>query len=189
MARIYVSSTFKDLEECREKVRLQLRQMGHEDIAMEYYVAEDKIPLDKCLEDVASCDLYIGIFAWRYGYIPKGYNKSITELEYRKAVEAGKECLIFLLRENAPWPPVFVDKGKDAKKIWALRDELSKKYISSFFKSADELASFVGSAVHNWEIKKINKISSGLANQEGIINKEIFLRGRFRNMNMIHALS
>ena len=51
MARIFVSSTFKDLKECREKVRLNLKRMGHEDIAMEYFVAEDKRPVDKCLEE------------------------------------------------------------------------------------------------------------------------------------------
>lgn len=68
--------------------------MGHEDIAMEYFVAEDKRPLDKCLEAVASSDLYVGIFAWRYGYRPPGYDRSITELEYRKAVECGKSCLL-----------------------------------------------------------------------------------------------
>ena len=62
MAKIYVSSTFKDLEKCREKVRLVLRQMNLEDVAMEYYVAEDRCPVDKCLEDVAECDLYVGIF-------------------------------------------------------------------------------------------------------------------------------
>ncbi len=96
MARIFVSSTSKDLEECREKVINVLRRMDdHQDVAMEYFVAEDKRPLEKCLEDVASCDLYIGIFAWRYGYIPDGYDKSMTELEYRKAVNNGKTCLIF----------------------------------------------------------------------------------------------
>ncbi|TFH05432.1 MAG: DUF4062 domain-containing protein [Methanosarcina sp.] len=42
MARVFVSSTFKDLEECRKKVSIVLRQMGHEDVAMEYFVAEDK---------------------------------------------------------------------------------------------------------------------------------------------------
>ena len=78
MSKIFVSSTFKDLKECREKVRLVLRRMEHEDVAMEYYVAEDRRPVDKCLEDVAACDLYIGIFAWRYGYIPPGYDISIT---------------------------------------------------------------------------------------------------------------
>jgi Domain of unknown function (DUF4062) len=114
MARIFVSSTFKDLEECREKVRIVLRRINHEDVAMEYFVAEDKRPLDKCLEAVVSSDLYIGIFAWRYGYVPKGNEKSITELEYLKAVETRKDCLIFLLHEDAPWPPKFVDKEKDA---------------------------------------------------------------------------
>jgi|BarGraNGADG00212_2_1021979.scaffolds.fasta_scaffold45841_1 Domain of unknown function (DUF4062) len=53
MARIFVSSTFKDLEEYREKVRTVLRRMDHEDTAMEYF--------DKCLEAVASCDFYVGI--------------------------------------------------------------------------------------------------------------------------------
>jgi hypothetical protein len=74
----------------------------------------------------------------------------IAELEYRKAVETGNKCLIFLLREDAPWPPKFVDKGKDAEKIRALRNELSNEKIVSFFRS-DELAGLVGAAVYNWE--------------------------------------
>ena len=153
MAKIFVSSTFKDLKDYREKVQLLIRQMNHEDVAMEYYVAEDRRPVDKCLEDVAACDLYIGIFAWRYGYIPKGYDKSITELEYRKAVETGKKCHIFLLHEDAPWLPKFVDKGDDAQKIDGLRKELSDNYTVSFFKSPDQLGSLVGPSIHNWEIK------------------------------------
>jgi energy-coupling factor transporter ATP-binding protein EcfA2 len=151
MAKIYVSSTLKDLEECRKKVRLVLRQMNHEDMAMEYYVAEDRRPVDKCLEDVAACDLYVGIFAWRYGYTPPRYDKSITELEYRKAVETKKKRHIFLLHEDAPWPRKFVDKGNDAQKIDDLRNELSENYTVSFFKKPEELGSLVSTSVHNWE--------------------------------------
>jgi hypothetical protein len=158
MAYVFVSSTFNDLKECREKVMLNLRRMGHQYLAMEDFVAEDKIPVDKCLEDVASCDLYVGIFAWRYGYVPDRYDKSITELEYRKAVETGKDCLIFLLDEDAPWPSKFVDKGKDAEKIAALRNESYPKRIVSFFKSADELAGLVGAAVHKWETQSRNSV-------------------------------
>jgi len=161
MARIYVSSTFKDLEECREKVRLSLRQMGHEDIAMEYYVAGDERPLDKCLKDIVSCKLYIGIFAWRYGFVPDGYDKSITELEYRKAKESGKKCLIFLLHEEAFWPRNFVDKGEDQEKIEALRKELSAEKIVSFFKSAEELAVLVNVAVYNCEKESENETPKG----------------------------
>lgn len=153
MSKIFVSSTFEDLKDCRKEVSLQLRRMGHEDIAMEYFVAENERPLDKCLKAVASCDLYIGIFAWRYGYIPPRKKKSMTELEYREAVKSGKPCLIFLLDEDSPWPPKFIDKDENAKKIDKLRKELSKKYQRSSFKNPQELASLVGAAVHNWEME------------------------------------
>jgi hypothetical protein len=70
VARIYVSSTYGDLHVHREGVYRVLRQLGHDVVAMEDYVAADQRPLDKCLADVAACDLYLGIFAHRYGYIP-----------------------------------------------------------------------------------------------------------------------
>src|SRR5687768_13929490 len=63
MAKIYVSSTFNDLQEYREQVRTSLRSMGHEDIAMEYYTAGEQRPAEKCLEDVDASDIYVGIFA------------------------------------------------------------------------------------------------------------------------------
>lgn len=67
--RVYVSSTFSDLEAYRAKVNEALRKAGYELVAMEDYPAFDERPLDKCLDDVASCDIYVGILAWRYGYI------------------------------------------------------------------------------------------------------------------------
>jgi Domain of unknown function (DUF4062) len=48
--------------------------LGHDAIAMEDYVATDRRPLQKCLADVAACDGYIGIFAWRYGFVPEADN-------------------------------------------------------------------------------------------------------------------
>lgn len=132
--------------------------MGHEDIAMEYFVAEDKRPLDKCLEAVASSDLYVGVFAWRYGSRPPGHDRSITELEYRKAVECGKSCLLFLLHEDAPWPRKLMDKGDDASKIEELRGEFSTNCIVSFFESPEDLAGKVGTAVHNWETENYKSI-------------------------------
>ena len=153
MAKIYVSSTYTDLQDYREQVRLVLRKMGHEDVAMEYYVAEDKRPVDKCLEDVTECDLYIGIFAWRQGWVPdennpKGY--SITEMKYRQAQESGKPCFAFLLSEDTPWPRKFVDK--DNTRIDQLREELSKKHLSGqHFHSPDNLGKLVAESIHNWK--------------------------------------
>ncbi|HEV2912131.1 MAG TPA: DUF4062 domain-containing protein [Pyrinomonadaceae bacterium] len=155
MAKVYVSSTFLDLRDYREKVRTVLRRMGHEDVAMEYYVAEDQRPLDRCLSDVAACDLYVGIFAWRYGWIPADNNPdglSITAMEYRQASRSGKECLIFLLSEDAPWPRKFMDK--DQTRIEQLRNDLGARHSSGTpFTSPDELGRLVAEAIHAWEKK------------------------------------
>lgn len=150
MARIYVSSTFSDLKDHREQVRLALRRLGHEDVAMEYYGASDERPIDKCLNDVASCDVYVGIFAWRYGYIPDGYDKSITELEYRQAVATEKTRLIFILSEDAPWPRNKMDLPI-ADRITVFRDELVKTHMVDFFVSEQNLSALVSQAVANWQ--------------------------------------
>src|SRR5215471_16254977 len=133
--RIYISSTFSDLKDYREAVIQSLWQLDHNVAAMEKYTAADQRPLDKCLEDVAACDVYIGIFAWRYGYIPEKDNpeqKSITELEYRKAGETKKERLIFLLAQEAKWTPGLMDavtgENNRGERITTLREELQKEH-------------------------------------------------------------
>ena len=156
VARIYVSSTYGDLKEHREQVYRALRELGHDVVAMEDYVAGDQRPLARCLADVAACDLYVGIFAHRYGYIPDHDNpdgRSITELEYRHAQAHGIPRLVFLLDPAAPWPPTWMDAftgdGDGAARIRALREELGRDRLASFFATADELAHKVSVAITN----------------------------------------
>jgi hypothetical protein len=170
VAKIYLSSTYSDLKAYREAVYHALRQMRHDVIAMEDYVATDQRPLQKCLADVAECDLYVGLFAWRYGYIPlqeNPENKSITELEYRQAMRAGKTCLIFLLDEETPWPRTQMDavtgEGNRGECIDTLRGELAQEKICKFFKTPEHLASLVGPAVHLWESSQVTLNSSSLS--------------------------
>ena len=151
MAKVYVSSTFIDLQDCRRQVSLVLRRMEFEDVAMEYYVAGSQRPVEKCLADVAASDLYVGIFAWRYGFTPKQNNRkklSITEMEYRHAIEKGKPCLIFLLDEEASWPVKFIDDNKT--RIKKLRAALADAHVVSYFRSAEDIGSVVAPAIHNW---------------------------------------
>jgi hypothetical protein len=121
---------------------------------MEDYIARDDRPLDACLRDLAACDLYVGLFAWRYGYIPKEGNpegRSITELEYRAAASKRIPCLIYLLDPVAKWSVQWMDShtgdGDSGKRIQALRDELKAEKLCSFFKNEDELARKVGNGV------------------------------------------
>lgn len=160
MAKIYISSTYNDLKSFRRKVYDALRKIGHDVIAMEDYVASDNRPAEKCLLDVAGCDLYIGIFAWRYGYIPADDNPdklSITEMEYQEAGKHKKDRLIFLTDDQAAWIPTYMDsftgEGEQGLRIRTLRDSLKSKTTISFFKTDDELSSLVSASVYNWNKK------------------------------------
>lgn len=153
MTKVYVSSTYRDLLDYREKVRLALSQLGFEGVAMEYYVAEGRRPVEKCLADVAASDIYIGIFAWRYGWIPEEGNPgqlSITHLEYNQAVDKGKKCFIFVLDDQIAWPtgPGWMDNDRSC--ITSLRSKASERHGGIPFKNPDDLASQVKGALFKW---------------------------------------
>jgi hypothetical protein len=155
MPRIYLSSTFVDLKAHREAVYRQLRSMQHDVIAMEDYVARDDRPAAQCLRDVVRSDLYVGLFAWRYGFIPAQNNPgslSITELEYRQAEAKSIPRLVFLLDDSALWPPPMLDAqsgdGDSGRRIRELRRELTQERLASFFTSPEDLSAKVAAAVH-----------------------------------------
>lgn len=147
MAKVYLSSPFWDLARHRAAVYRALRRLGHDVVAMEDYVATDERPKDKCLADVTACDLYVGVLAWRYGFVPPGENCSITELEMRQAAAQGKPRLMFLLDERARWPAARFDA--DLTPIRKLRDAVKLEVTVSHFHTAAELAELVAGAVTN----------------------------------------
>lgn len=147
MARIFISSTYEDLKAYRKDVYVRLTDIGHDVLAMEDYLASDKRSLERCLEDVRSCDIYVGIFAWRYGYIPPGETRSITECEYREAIRLGKECLIFLCEDGLSWPIKMTDQNR--AQIEQLREELGTRHTCKFFSGVDQLGSAVVRSILN----------------------------------------
>jgi hypothetical protein len=149
VATIYVSSTFLDLEVCRKKTYDVLRKMQHNPMAMEDYVATDERPVEKCLRDVANCDLYLGIAARRYGYVPEADNPkghSVTHLEYDRAKSLDKPRLLFLLDDDAPWPPEQIDTDSASPGIAVMRAEWKQDRLCSRFTTADDLATQVAVA-------------------------------------------
>jgi hypothetical protein len=65
--KVYLSSTFKDLEDHRRYADRAMRSLGLDVVAMEDYVARDERPVERCLADVEAADLYVGVFGFRYG--------------------------------------------------------------------------------------------------------------------------
>lgn len=148
MAKAYISSTSRDLQQHRQIAHTVVKRFGYDDVAMEYYVAEDQRPVDRCLADVSDCALYIGIFAWRYGHVPKDENPerlSITEMEYRRAVQENKPRLLFVIDEDAEWPGKFFDI--DRTKIAALHDRVRNDRLGGTFSTPDTLEARLSAAL------------------------------------------
>ena len=151
--RVYVSSTFVDLQIFRKKVLERLRGSNSIAVAMEDYPAFDERPPDKCLADVANCDIYVGIMAKRYGYVPEDNNPeglSITEMEYQKAGDAGLTRLMSQLDPEEPWLGELhraTGEGDAGKRIDRFRTGVSKRHGVRIFRNPDELASLVLEAI------------------------------------------
>jgi hypothetical protein len=176
--KLYISATSRDLQQHRLAVATVLRRMGHQPIGMEDYVAEGARPLHRCLADVAACDAYVGIIAWRYGFVPTDAggpgmplpigtalgSTSITEFEFRQAVQSGKPVLIFLLAPEAEWPSNQFDavsgEGEQGNAIYKLRQEVGSQFLVSHFRTPEELASLVSTAVYRVEMSRQMSLES-----------------------------
>src|ERR1044071_8458243 len=93
--QVFVSSTYRDLQEERQEVMQALLELDCIPAGMELFPAanEDQWTLIKRVID--DCDYYIVIVAGRYGSLgPAGV--SYTEMEYRYAGERGKPIIAFL---------------------------------------------------------------------------------------------
>ena len=107
--RIFVSSTYEDLIPYRNAAEQAINDLGQKYDGMEYMGAMDEEATTACREMVEQCDLFVGIYAWRYGFIPDGSNFSITEQEYQFAKDLGRPFLCYFVNEDFPWTPKFIE--------------------------------------------------------------------------------
>ena len=153
--KVMISSTARDLPDHREEVVKACQRQAMVPVIMENLPASDADAVDESLRLVNGVGIYLGIFAHRYGYVPKGYDISITEMEYNRAVERGTPCLIFLMHEDHPVKAADVETGEGAKKLNTLKERLRTERVVNFFKSpADLRANVIDSLAHYRERKE-----------------------------------
>jgi hypothetical protein len=110
---------------------------------MEHLTARNTDAIDIPLRMVEHRDVYVGIFANRYGYVPDGYEISITEMEYDHAVKLNKPRLIFFNHEDHLFRTRDFDVGPGAEKLKVLKDKIGKARVAAFFKSPEDLRGHV----------------------------------------------
>ena len=130
--KAFVSSTFKDLKDHRHHVITSLRSAGFFVDPMEDWSAASDEPKQFSQDRIKDCDLCVLLVGFRRGHVPNGETLSITQLEHQTAVDSGIDVLVFMLKEEAPWPREFDELDKDpAIRRW--RGELIEHKGVGFF--------------------------------------------------------
>ena len=144
---VMVSSTARDLPEHRKEVMDACLRQGMFPIMMEHLPANDHEAISASLKMVDEADIYVGVFAQRYGYIPKGKKRnpkqiSITEMEYDHAVKRKIPRLIFVMDKSHPITIDDIDI-ENAAKLKTFKDNIQTENIVNFFKSPADLRAHV----------------------------------------------
>jgi Domain of unknown function (DUF4062)/prokaryotic YEATS domain len=144
MTNVFVSSTYEDLKLHRSSVRDGIRQLGAVDISMENLGARDQRPKSECLRMVRQeSDIFVGVYAHRYGFIPDGERISITESEYEAATLTGLPRYIYIVDEKHPWPPPAIDHGNEKVQLDRFKNHLLRTHICKNFTTEDQLCASV----------------------------------------------
>jgi hypothetical protein len=123
--RIYLSSTFLDLEEERALVAEYIKKAQH--LPIETVTARANPVLDECLADVESCQVLILLVASSYGTIVanrEGIRRSVTHHEFLHARARGIPVLAFeLAYVKPPDPQTITDEQRQG--LETLKRELT----------------------------------------------------------------
>ncbi|HYX40152.1 MAG TPA: DUF4062 domain-containing protein, partial [Pyrinomonadaceae bacterium] len=93
--KVFISSTWLDLQPERAAVEQAIHRMREPGFnGMEYFGSRDETTQRASLDEVDRSDVYIGIFAARYG-------SGITEDEYRRARARNLRCFIYFKAESS----------------------------------------------------------------------------------------
>ena len=148
---VMISSTIADLPVHREQVKDACLRQGMFPKMMELRPPSPDDAISFSLKLVDSADIYVGIYAHRYGCIPETDKNlkqiSVTEMEYERAVERGIPRLIFIIHKDHPIKIEDVEQGDGASKLKNFLDRLTKDNFVNFFRSDEELRSQVINAL------------------------------------------
>ena len=143
--KVFLSSTYDDLIEHRKAAHDALEQLGLHVIWMEAFGSRPEKLTTACLKEIDECNLFVGIYAHRYGHIPEGKKVSITEQEFDHAQKLGKPIFGFIIDEDYPWSPKLIEYDKRIN-LDAFWNKIKKQPIE-FFTTPDNLANNVSSSI------------------------------------------
>lgn len=143
--RVFLSSTFVDLAQIRAEIAKWLSGVfGAELVIMESFGSEAIPPDINSVRRVRECDIFVGIYARRYGTVDDTSGKSITELELdeaKNALSSGvvRTILLYLLSAEASWLPPLEETSPEARVRLTGLFEKARQHTCTYFARAEEL--------------------------------------------------
>lgn len=135
--QVFISSTYSDLAEEREKIIKAILEMYHIPIGMEMFSAEDEDQWEIIRRTIEVSDYYILVLGLRYGS-KTSEGISFTQKEYEYALERKIPILAFVMKDTVPLP---MDKrDNDLLEINNFREMVLKNSkMAQFWETKDEL--------------------------------------------------
>ena len=137
--QIFISSTFSDLKEERNKVMQTIMSLDCIPAGMELFPAMDEEQIEFIKMIIYDCDYYLLIVGARYGSMDEN-GVSYTEKEYDYAVSKGIPVIAFLHHDISSLPMNKADLDAELrKKLEAFRKKVETGRLVQYWKNADDL--------------------------------------------------
>lgn len=140
--QVFVSSTFKDLEEERQEVMHALLELDCMPAGMELFPAANESQWNLIKRVIDDSDYYILILAGRYGST-SSEGISYTEMEYRYALSTGKPTIAFLHRNPGKISAENSESSDEGKRMLGEFRKLVENRLCKHWDTAQELGSVV----------------------------------------------
>lgn len=137
--QIFISSTYKDLIEERQKVTQAILKLYHFPIGMEMFHADNEEQWCQIKNTIDMSDYYVLIVGRYCGTLIEDEGISYTEKEYNYAMSRGIPILSFVIADDAKKESYGVETSKQQMVLKKFIKKV-KKLPCEFWNNADELA-------------------------------------------------
>jgi len=146
--RVYVSSNYRmnadyDLQEYRGHLNNEILEMGF--YPHIYEIFEEKTPISKTApflySQLEKADIFLGIYAIQYGFIPdtdhqgepNKEKKSTVEMEYEWSQNLNIPCSFYMLRDDTKFLDNFSENELGRSRLKALKERIKHENYVNFF--------------------------------------------------------
>lgn len=171
MPNVFLSSTSLDLPEYRQAAVEVCNALGLVPLDMKDWSPRDAGATRASLEKLDRAHVYVGIFAYRYGYIEAGIDCSVTEAEYDHAETRGLERLCFLVNADHPWPPSRMEHEQRGR-LETFKTRVRGKVVN-WFTTVEDFRYKLHKALGEWQQRAGQPMTAPLPTETGTIPRQL----------------